>query len=588
MKLLDKLQHSLKGLLDAIARYPLTTAFLLAAAVVNALAIENAGYPNIMYNKLFVVFLVGAFLATVAQVGYERFFKNMQKRLILFGAAGLLTAGYFFIVNSSPEIGVDILVRTVALVFALLIAFIWIPSIKSKVDFTQSFMAAFKGFFVSGFFSGVLFGGISLILGAVDLLLFNVAGELYAHSANIVFTLFASLYFLSLIPDYNVADEEKIERAVSSSRFLEVLISNIIIPLASVFTVILISYIALNIGGRFWEENLLEPMLVSYSIVTIIILTLAANLDNRFANLFKKIFPKILIPIVLFQVIASVMKIGDVGITHSRYYVIMYGVFAIAAGAVYSFLKPGKYGIVAIVLICLSVVSTVPPIDAFSVSKRNQINTLINVLTRNDMLIDDEIIPRSDIDNQDKRIIINTTSYIYRMNYTEDVEWLPDSFVYYTDFEKIFGFKEYEIDGRGDYVSIVRNKSEALDVSGYQAMTVIYFEDIKARGTEPYEIDFAFGQQVYTIAFASDEEGDGRFYIEHQGNEELTLWISQIVDSFGDIQTGSVEISTEEATFEVENNNLKMKVVINHLDRYETEDGYRWNGEAYVMLGFND
>lgn len=586
MKLIDKLQHSLKGLIDAITRYPLTTAFLVSGAIVNALAIENMGDPNIMYNKLFVVFLVGAFLATVAQVLNERFFRNNQKRLVLYAISAILAAGYFFIVNSSPELGMDIVVRTAALVFALLIAFIWIPSINSKVDFNQSFLAAFKGVFISVFFSGVILAGIGLIIGAVDLLLFNVYEEAYAHTANIVFTLFASLYFLSLIPNYNEAEDDRIERAISATRFLEILISNIIIPLASVFTVILVSYIALNIGGRFWDENLLEPMLVSYSIVTIIILTLAVNLDNKFANIFKKVFPKVLIPIVLFQVLASVMKIGDVGITHSRYYVIMYGIFAIAAGVVYSFLKPGKYGIVAIVLIFLSVLSTVPPIDAFSVSKRNQINTLVNVLTRNEMLVDGEIVPKSNIDNHDKKIIINTTSYIYRMNYTKDVEWLPESFVYYTDFEKVFGFKEYEIDDREPYAGITRNMLEPLDVEGYTAMTVIYFEDIKARGTEPFETEVVYGQDVYAIGFKAEETGDGNFYIEYRDAEVLVLKISDIVEEIGDIQTGSKELSTEDVSFIAENDSLKMKVIINHLDRFETEDGYRWNGEAYVMLGF--
>jgi hypothetical protein len=54
------------------------------------------------------------------------------------------------------------------------------------------------------------------------------------------------------------------------------------------------------------------------------------------------------------------------------------------------------------------------------------------------------------------------------------------------------------------------------------------------------------------------------------------------------MQTGSKELSTEDVSFIAENDSLKMKVIINHLDRFETEDGYRWNGEAYVMLGFND
>ena len=110
----------------------------------------------------------------------------------------------------------------------------------------------------------------------------------------------------------------------------------------AVFTLILGVYIATNIAGDFWRDNLLEPMIVSYSITVILVYILASRLENRFAQLFRKIFPKVLVPIVIFQTIASIMKIGDMGVTHTRYYVIAFGIFAIASGILFSFLPVRK------------------------------------------------------------------------------------------------------------------------------------------------------------------------------------------------------------------------------------------------------
>ena len=70
MKAIKKLKDRLKGLTDAIARFPLTTVFLLAAAIINAYDISTEK----TISKFLLTFVVGAFLSAVAQVAYERYF----------------------------------------------------------------------------------------------------------------------------------------------------------------------------------------------------------------------------------------------------------------------------------------------------------------------------------------------------------------------------------------------------------------------------------------------------------------------------------------------------------------------------------
>ena len=361
--------YRLKGLTTSVLRYPLTTAFLVVAAVLTAMLINK----NVDYSKYLFTCAVGAILGAALQALYERFFEKFSSRILLLGAAALLTGGYYLIIHSAPGIGEEIAIRTSVAMFAVLIAFIWMPVIRSRITFNESFMAVFKALFQSAFYSAIIFGGLSLIIFAIDQLIYQLDPRAYAHTANIVFVLFLPIFFLSLIPIYPgkreiEVDDHKIEKATQCPKFLDVLISYIIIPIAAVFTLILVIYIALNITGEFWTNNLLESMIVSYAISVILIYILASKLENKFANLFRLIFPKVLVPIVVLQIISSAINMMDTGVTYTRYYEILFGIFAAAAGVVLSFVPVRKNGIIAAMLIAFSLFSVIPPVDAFTVS----------------------------------------------------------------------------------------------------------------------------------------------------------------------------------------------------------------------------
>ena len=147
-----------------------------------------------------------------------------------------------------------------------------------------------------------------------------------------------------------------------------------------------------------------------------------------------------LVPIVVFQIISSLLSLSETGITHTRYYVILYGLFAAVSGILLSFLPVRKNGSVAALLIIFSIFSIVPPVDAFSISKSSQINLVEKVLLENKMIEEDTITPNSNVSNEDKKTITNAMSYLNTMDYTKELAWLPKDFDYYEDFSDTFGF----------------------------------------------------------------------------------------------------------------------------------------------------
>src|SRR6478672_8152886 len=104
VKAIQKLKDRLQGLTDAIARFPLTTIFLLAAAITNAYDISTEK----PFSKFLLTFIVGAFLSAVAQVAYERYFSKFSTRLALMGVVVLLSAGYYLIIRHAPVLSMEI------------------------------------------------------------------------------------------------------------------------------------------------------------------------------------------------------------------------------------------------------------------------------------------------------------------------------------------------------------------------------------------------------------------------------------------------------------------------------------------------
>lgn len=599
MKSIVNLKSKLSGLYDAMSRYPLTVIFLIAATIVNANAInaEKTEY------KYLLTYVVGAFLSFTAQAAYERFFEKLSHRIFLMIGCILLTSGYFLIVNQYTTTNLETWIRTSVALFALFIAFIWVPVIKSTITFNESFMTSFKAAFNSFLFSAVLFIGITLIITATDLLLFNVSEKAYMHTLNIVGVIFAPLYFLSLIPIYpgvyskNLSGNlleynyEKLNKSSTCPRFLEILISYIVIPLLTIYTVILITYIVKNVTGKFWSDNRLEPMLVGFSITVILIYILASNIENKFTNIFRKVFPKILVPLVLFQIVSSVLRTQNIGITHGRYYVILFGIFAAISGIFLSIVPIRKNGIVAILLIGFSVFSILPPVDAFTISRSNQKKMLETVLNNNRMLIDNKVVPKDALSEEDKQIISNTVNYLSMMGYTKDLAYLGEDFKVYADFYNTFGFYRYDnnlFNQESIYISL--NQQSPIIISGYDTMVVANFYFEKNRKIADEKVcDFTKNGEKYTISKSNILESGGIWLTNENGEELIRVNIKDVFNKFDtplgeNYQVIKESMTADQATFTLENEKATISLVAININILKSDVEQPYNGDFYVFV----
>lgn len=618
-----KLMDRWRSITDTVMRFPITVLFLFAAMINNAVAIIMQTDDFVL--ELSTTLLVGAMLYAVFQVLYERFFDKNALRIVFMGATVVLSIVYYLLINNNRW-DIEFTIRTEVLLFMLLIAFLWIPVIKSKYDFNRSFMAAFKAFFTAALFTGVLFLGIAIIIATTDMLIINIDSDAYAHAANIVFVFLAPIYFFSLIPYYpgnrsanteidtteqmdqpaeielqsqetavwqkqevvavgQPSQEELTRKLTSPGKFLVALISFVIIPITALLTIILLLYILLNITGEFWTDNLIEPLLVSFSITVITVYLLAGTLQNAASKYFRMIFPKILVPVVLFQTISSILKINETGITYGRYYVIMFGLFATAAGIIFCIVPARKNGLIAPILIVLSLISIVPPVDAFTVSRMNQTGRLERALKRNDMFDGETITPNADIPEKDKNIIRSSFQYLNRLDYSKSIKWLKDYGDNY-NFEKTFGFSQYEYN-KGYYhnVFLSLNENTLIPVEGYDYMlyTSIYGVSDKFEMSKNELSQYVTDGRTYSLNYSGKTAEEQELLLREGENELIRFPISNIFNKYKDFE-GDAILDIGELTFTEENSKAKITIIATSISINEWEDGSNQYADVYILV----
>lgn len=592
MKVIQNIQNKFQGFIQACKRYPLSVVFLVAIAGLNAYMIQQEADD---YTRYLYSFFIGVFLSATAQHVYERFFEKTMQRILLMVGAIILTVLYFYTIGSSVDYDLETTIKTGIIFFALTFAFMWIPTINSKVTFNKSFLATFKSFFTTVLFSVVLYAGIGVILLAVDQLLFSLDYKVNLHCLNLVASLFAPIFFLSGTPLYlskqdestqsleEQADkQEQIEQELMVPKVLELLLSYIVIPLTAIFTIILLVYLLQNITGEFWTNNLLEPMLVSYAITVIIVYFLVSTINTKSAIFFRKIFPKVLVPIVLFQTVSSVLRIQETGLTLGRYYVILFGVFAFIAGIIFSVLPVRKNGWVAVVLIVFSLISILPPVDAFTVSRVSQTNLLKETLVKNNMLEGNKIIPNASIPDEDKIKISQTIDYLASMNYSKEIEWLaPYNQRLNYQFEEVVGFEpvydESSFSSNQSYYATIDWKgSPLLSIEDYDKMIVFSQYDSPTLSA----IDFEVEDSTYDIISKNEDNTTNLSLINEQNDTLITIDLQETIDQVAaSAQTKNV-ITLEEATVTTENEEAKMNIVFTSIDIYDNQ----YNSEFYLFI----
>lgn len=581
------------NLKETITRFPMTIVFLSSLSTVMFLIIEDYSSLDIdLLSRYMFAGIFGAFLATTVRFMMERY-ENLKNSFLFYGLTILLTIGYFYFMTDD-KVDNKMLIHLLVISFALFAAYLYLPSSKNALNFGNVALAHFKSAFTAILYGIVLYVGIAAIIGAIDILLYDVDYKSYAHAANIIFIFFTPLYYLSLLPKFNSRDENddaKKEISFTYPRFLDILVSYITIPLITAFTAVLIIYFIKILATGVWPVGQVGPMVLGYSAAGYFIYILSSNLNNKFSVLYRKLFPLILIPLVVMQMVSSYIRIDAYGITESRYYVVLFGIFSIVCALVLIFDKKKNPNTIVLLSAVFALMSIIPPVDAFTVSKNSQERRLTEILNRNKMIVDGEIVKKTDLSTDDMFEITNISNYMYGMGYLDDMDWFPDKYAdnYYGNFKNIYGFEQYYdrgFPGQEEtlYLYAILDENEKINIEDYDLFFRIYIQNKRGPGEDIGE--FSLKGKNYSIKQIPDEKGYITITVSDDTNTLIEIPMKEFIDGlFEKSNAPKGAMDKESLTIEKQNDKLKVKLLIYdmNVDRNDPDDIYI-SANIYVFV----
>jgi hypothetical protein len=221
-------------------------------------------------------------------------------------------------------------------------------------------------------------------------------------------------------------------------------------------------------------------------------------------------------------------------------------------------------------------------VDAFTVSRVNQMGRLETTLKRNDMLVGNTISPKADISKEDKEIIVSAVRNLENMEYTKEIEWLSDYHKNY-NFEATFGFTEYnQIDDNYLSVYIGRDKNLAIPIQGYDYMVRMNIHT-NSSGTEmgSFEID----GKDYSLHIDRHDDNEQEIILNEADTELIRFDMNDIYDKFIDINSyEKTMVNTEEMTFIQENEAAILTIVAESIIINQWSDSENREAEVNILI----
>ena len=416
----------------AVRRFPFVLFCALAGSVTALFLIESEPKQSVGFPILFAAALGLPFLTAVGlcagKLGWSPVLSAGGQLLGV-----LLLAGYGFSVPTSfPHPQADFFIRFGLLALGLVLFLMIAPYLrKGELNgFWQYNKTLFFRLFVTAVFSVVLFAGLAIALAALDKLFgVSVPAKRYGELWVLLAGLFAPWFFLAGIPE----DLEGLDKIEDYPKGLKIFAQYILLSLVIVYLLILYAYLLKILVQWSWPKGWVSSLILGFSATSILSLLLVHPIRDRSENAWIRALGKwlyiVLIPLIVVLFLAVTERIGDYGITESRYAGIALGVWLAAQVLYFLFSKSKSIKFTIGSLCLLAFLVSFGPWGMLRVSERSQVGRLSRLLTGNGVLVNGRVRkehPR--ISQQDAQEIGSIVSYLNRIHGYEAIQpWFADS-----------------------------------------------------------------------------------------------------------------------------------------------------------------
>ncbi|MCB2288993.1 DUF4153 domain-containing protein [Clostridium sp. CS001] len=570
----------LKGIKNSIKRFPLTIGISMVCVIMLIYISEirpDASSDFIeTLGRVTMILALGVPLSLCIKLYFERSesYADMSLYASYVGGAVLLVLYYFFLLE---DIGMISMSRYVAVSLILYLVFLCIAYFPSGRDFELYVVKIFTRFFTTVLYSLVLYLGLIAILFTIDELLgINIRSELYYYTFLCVTGIFAPSFLLAGIP---------IKKEVLSlddySRLLKVLVLYIIMPLISVYTIILYIYFGKIIITRQWPEGLVSHLVLWYSAISAAVLFFITPLLNEkgWTRRYMSYFPKAILPLIVMMFISIGIRINAYGVTENRYYVVALGIWVFLVMIYFAFAKKLRNIVLPLSLAIITFISVFGPVSSYTISKHSQSKRLDQIFVKNNMIKDNKVIKASTVVSEvDARNISSILNYFERNHSLSDVKQLPKDFKI-AEIEKVLGIKytdEYYGENNEYFFFNSAGSSELIDIKGYE-----YFYGTRNNGMQiPTSADLNIYFDYNSSILKVTKDGADLYKVD------LQVFADKLIDKYGFNQKEE-NFPQNEMTFEDENKDVKIKIQFNNISGNKNSSSGKIetkNFDFYVLL----
>ena len=445
-----------------------------------------------------------AIASLTAGLANEHYFRKKNQLIILpYLGAALITIAFHFVYLS--DLTSASIMRYVSLVLVFVVTPFFIQRLGIRNHYEVYVLKILNGIVTTVIYAAVLYAGISIIMFTISsLFTVNIAGKYYFYNWILVVLIFGVTFFLSKIPHPDANHS-----MFSYPDALKILLIYIVIPLITVYTLILYVYFVRILLTGEWPQGLVSHLVLWYSTVSVgvIFLLMPVYEQNRISTIFRTWFPVVILPVLGMMFASIYLRINQYGFTENRYLIVILGIWVTAVMLYFSTRKINRNIIIPISLAIVIFVSAFGPLSSFSVSVRSQNRRLENILIRNGMLPDGSVAPNPDIPLADKKEISNIISYFTSIHDLTKVAILPQDFEV-DDMPAVFGFEfqpQYHTPSTEYFFLHSDVAQQPLRIEDYDYFFTINPWNTDNRAIDDIRLDFSMQNLTLTVVDGSAE-----------------------------------------------------------------------------------
>lgn len=546
------------GLYSSIRRFPVTLLFSSSVAILLMIIIELS--PSINPNtqefliRIAMVLALGIPLSLCAKVYYERKLGEGFSRLLLYYVFVIIIQilYFFLLLNNLNMVSIT---RFIGINIVFYLCFLCIPFFPHRKNFVVYVIHLVMRFLITYVYSVILFLGLAAILFTIHHLLgIQVKGQIYYDTFLMVSLIFAPAYFLAYVPR---KDEDLL--GWNYSKILKILLLYIVMPLLSIYTLILYIYFGKILISMQWPQGLVSHLVLWYGIILtgVLFLIHPVKEESSWAFRFSTWAPPIVLPLILMMFVSMGIRINAYGMTENRYYVLALGLWIFATMIYLSIRKKRKFIYLPISLSIIILLSVLGPINSYNLSKHSQNSRLERILEENNMIKEGEIqSTQQNVSKKDKQSISSILEYFNRNHNFKEVNVLPENFEM-SKMEEVLGFPyvdPYMHSSHYFYYTINRDP-DILDISEYD---FLYRSDGMYKKIQEKDNSFTAEliPNINTIIIKYNQEEILK--------KDLSDFVEQLSKKYG-VSQRAMDISPEDMTLIEETDAYKFKFMIKNI-----------------------